>query len=263
MSTTYARSVPVDYRPVLTDQPRAVETVRDADSARPAGVVPRDRSERANRVMNFTLALSALVALSPVLLVVSVLIKLTSRGPIFYRQTRVGLDRRGLDRALGRERPSGGSRNLRLRDLGGAAFTIYKFRSMAVNAEGDGGAVWASKQDARVTAIGKVMRQLRIDELPQLINVVRGDMNIVGPRPERPSIFLRLRADIPEYPQRQLAKPGITGWAQINNAYDASLEDVRRKVELDLEYIRRQSLAQDVKIMLQTIPVMVFRKGGW
>jgi lipopolysaccharide/colanic/teichoic acid biosynthesis glycosyltransferase len=107
------------------------------------------------------------------------------------------------------------------------------------------------------------MRKTRIDELPQLVNVLRGDMNIVGPRPERPSLFLKLSDEIQEYPLRQRAKPGITGWAQINHNYDASIDDVRIKVRYDLEYLQRQSLAEDLKIMFRTVPVMLFRKGGW
>ena len=140
---------------------------------------------------------------------------------------------------------------------------IYKFRTMRVNAEQPTGAVWAAKQDARVTPIGQIMRKYRIDELPQLLNVIRGEMNIVGPRPERPSIFSRLCDDIADYPLRQRAKPGITGWAQVNQAYDTSIDDVRSKVRFDLEYIERQGLAEDLRIMARTVPVMIFRRGGW
>jgi lipopolysaccharide/colanic/teichoic acid biosynthesis glycosyltransferase len=106
------------------------------------------------------------------------------------------------------------------------------------------------------------LRQYRIDELPQLLNVIRGDMNIVGPRPERPTIFADLRTRITDYQHRQRTRPGITGWAQVNNAYDASVDDVRAKVRYDLEYLERQSLAEDVRIMLRTVPVMLFRRGG-
>jgi lipopolysaccharide/colanic/teichoic acid biosynthesis glycosyltransferase len=123
--------------------------------------------------------------------------------------------------------------------------------------------VWATQDDPRVTAVGRFLRQYRLDELPQLLNVVRGDMNIVGPRPERPTIFAELRQHIAEYPQRQRAKPGITGLAQINHHYDRSMEDVRTKVRYDLEYIRRRSLWEDLRIMLQTIPVVFLRRGGW
>ena len=124
------------------------------------------------------------------------------------------------------------------------------------------GAVWATKNDPRITPIGRVLRKTRLDELPQLFNVLRGDMNIVGPRPERPSIFLRLSQDIPEYRMRQRAKPGITGLAQISQAYDSCLDDVRNKVRYDLEYISRQSLAEDLRIMIKTVPVMLLRRGA-
>ena len=114
-----------------------------------------------------------------------------------------------------------------------------------------------------MTKLGSVLRGTRLDELPQLYNVLRGDMNVVGPRPERPSIFARLRADIPHYHCRQRVKPGITGWAQINQSYDSCLDDVRRKVDYDLEYVRNQSIGHDLRIMSMTLPVMLFRKGGW
>lgn len=219
-------------------------------------VSPRARSERIDRAMNVVIAATALIALSPVMLIFAILVKITSRGPIFYSQARVGLNRR---------RSSDGHRmyDRRDRDLGGRAFTIFKFRSMYLNAELPAVAVWATKSDPRVTPVGRVMRKCRIDELPQLVNVIRGEMNIVGPRPERPSIFSKLCADIVEYPQRQQARPGITGWAQINQAYDTSLDDVRSKVRYDLEYLQRQSVAEDLKIMARTLPVMIFRKGGW
>ena len=116
------------------------------------------------------------------------------------------------------------------------------------------GAVWAQQQDPRVTPVGRLLRQYRLDELPQLFNVLKGEMNIVGPRPERPTIFAELREHIAEYPLRQRAKPGITGLAQINHHYDRSIDDVRTKVSYDLEYIRRQGLAEDLRIMLKTIP---------
>lgn len=219
-------------------------------------VNPRPRQELATRVMNVAIAGTALAALSPIMVLTAILVKATSRGPIFYRQTRVGVDRR-------RPRDDAANSNRRLRDLGGRVFTIYKFRSMTVDAERGSGAVWATKTDPRVTPLGRILRKTRVDELPQLFNVIRGDMNIVGPRPERPSIFANLREDIAEYPLRQLAKPGITGWAQINHSYDTSIEDVRTKVRFDLEYLERQGVAEDLRIMLRTVPVMIFRKGGW
>jgi lipopolysaccharide/colanic/teichoic acid biosynthesis glycosyltransferase len=209
----------------------------------------------ATRALNFTLALLAIISLLPVFVVIAVLVRLTSRGPVFYLQERVGLDRR---------LPGPGAHNhRRSRDLGGAPFTIYKFRTMHVDAEHQSGAVWAQPADPRVTPLGRVLRQYRLDELPQLLNVLKGEMNIVGPRPERPAIFAELRSHIAEYPLRQRAKPGITGLAQINHHYDRSLDDVRTKVTYDLEYIRRQSLREDLRIMLKTIPVILLRRGGW
>lgn len=215
---------------------------------------PRARSERASRAFNVALALLMLLVASPVMLLAAVLVRLTSRGPILYTQVRVGLDRRyNRTRALNERRRE---------DLGGSPFTIYKFRSMKVDAEVNGQAVWAKKDDDRVTAIGRFMRKSRIDELPQLYNVLRGDMNIVGPRPERPSILVRLREQIDEYPLRQRVRPGITGLAQISNPYDETIDDVRRKVAFDIEYMRRQCIVEDIRIMLRTIPVMIFRIGS-
>jgi lipopolysaccharide/colanic/teichoic acid biosynthesis glycosyltransferase len=205
--------------------------------------------------VNFTLGVIGLVALSPLLLLIGIVVKLTSRGPILYTQTRVGIDRRWRATLPINER--------RLQNLGGTAFTIYKFRSMRVNAEGRNGAVWATVNDPRVTLVGRFLRKFRLDELPQLINVVRGDMNLVGPRPERPSIVARLREDIPEYHLRQRVKPGITGLAQINRHYDSCLDDVRAKVHYDLEYLRRQSLAQDALILLKTVPAVAVKIRGW
>jgi lipopolysaccharide/colanic/teichoic acid biosynthesis glycosyltransferase len=207
------------------------------------------------RSLHFILALIALIILLPVMLLVALLVRLTSRGPVLYTQVRVGLDRRTNARSSQNQR--------RERDLGGQPFTIYKFRTMRVDAEHQSGAVWAQQADPRVTSIGRLLRQYRLDELPQLINVLRGEMNIVGPRPERPTIFAELREHIAEYPLRQRARPGITGLAQINHHYDRSLDDVRTKVRYDLEYLQRQSAAEDFRIMLKTLPVMLRRRGGW
>jgi lipopolysaccharide/colanic/teichoic acid biosynthesis glycosyltransferase len=212
-------------------------------------------SEWARRVLHFLLALIAIIITLPVMFLIAVLVRLTSKGPVLYTQVRVGLDRR---------MPLAGSLNHRReRDLGGRPFTIYKFRTMWVDAEHASGAVWAQQSDPRVTPIGRLLRQYRLDELPQLFNVLKGEMNIVGPRPERPTIFAELREHIAEYPLRQRAKPGITGLAQINHHYDRSLEDVRTKVHYDLEYIRRQSVTEDLRIMLKTVPVILLRRGGW
>jgi lipopolysaccharide/colanic/teichoic acid biosynthesis glycosyltransferase len=215
---------------------------------------PASSADPARRILNLLFALIALVALLPVMLLVAALVRLTSRGPILYTQVRVGLDRRLLASTQNHRRE---------RDLGGQPFTIYKFRTMRADAEQGGGAVWAQQQDPRVTPVGRLLRQYRLDELPQLINVLKGEMNIVGPRPERPTIFAELREHIAEYPLRQRARPGITGLAQINHHYDRSLEDVRTKVHYDLEYIRRQSVTEDLRIMLKTVPVILLRRGGW
>jgi lipopolysaccharide/colanic/teichoic acid biosynthesis glycosyltransferase len=219
--------------------------------------VPRPRAEWLSSLVNRSLALIALVVLSPVILLIALAVKLTSRGPVFYSQTRIGLDRRWNRKPA----PDGVTR--RSHDLGGAVFTIYKFRTMCVNAEHLSGAVWAAREDPRVTPIGRFLRQYRLDELPQLFNVLKGDMNLVGPRPERPSIFAQLRATIPQYRARQRVRPGITGLAQINQHYDRNLDDVRKKLEFDLEYLRRQSLWEDFVIMIRTVPVVLFRRGGW
>ena len=234
-----------------------IPTIQFADVAFAVGsddiAQPRERDEFAARALNVTIAVLALALLSPLILLVALAIKLTSRGPVLYSQIRVGVDRRWryahkFDR--------------RVYDHGGKLFTMYKFRTMQVNAEPDGHPVWASKQDPRVTLIGRFLRSTRLDEFPQLWNVIRGDMSIVGPRPERPAIFAELRKNIPEYPLRQRVKPGITGWAQVNQAYDCCIDDVRSKVRYDLEYVRRQSLVEDLRIMSMTLPVMVFRRGG-
>src|SRR3989442_13582909 len=139
---------------------------------------------------------------------------------------------------------------------------MYKFCTMRL-ADATGSQVWAQPDDARVTAIGRVLRKLRLDELPQFWNVLMGDMNVVGPRPEQPTIFVSLREQITEYPQRQRVLPGITGWAQINRAYDSSVDDVREKLNYDLEYIRQRSALEDLKIMLLTPAVMLGRRAGW
>jgi lipopolysaccharide/colanic/teichoic acid biosynthesis glycosyltransferase len=187
------------------------------------------------------------------MLLVALTLKLTSKGPIFFKQTRVGLDRRSPATSAGNCRRESNS--------GGRLFTIYKFRTM--QADGDSEQVWASENDPRITPLGRVMRKTRLDELPQLFNVLKGDMNVVGPRPEQPEIFADLRAQIPNYEHRQRVLPGITGWAQINHHYDTSVDDVRTKLSFDLEYVsRRQSSGQDFQIMAKTLPVMVFQKGS-
>lgn len=241
------------------DEPRPTISADMADLAAPG---ERDDrvvfvAEEPRRLLNVAVATASLVVALPLMIVVAVLVRLTSAGPVFYTQTRIGINRR-----LREQRPSPAARH-RACDLGGQPFVIYKFRTMRVDAERDSGAVWATRKDPRVTLIGRVLRQTRLDELPQLLNVLKGDMNIVGPRPERPGIFSRLADQLEDYPLRQQVRPGITGLAQISQQYDANLDDVRRKLQYDLEYIRTQGVWTDLLIMLKTVPVILFRRGGW
>jgi lipopolysaccharide/colanic/teichoic acid biosynthesis glycosyltransferase len=215
---------------------------------------PRRHRDDARRLLNVVIATLGLVLTLPLMVAIAVLIKLTSRGPVLFTQARIGLDRRALSRAGGNTR--------RHFDYGGQPFTMYKFRTMRAD-DGTSRQVWALRDDPRVTAIGRVLRKLRLDELPQLWNVLMGDMNVVGPRPEQPSIFVYLREQIQGYQRRQRVLPGITGWAQVNRSYDSNVDDVREKLNYDLEYIRQRSALEDLKIMLLTPAVMLGRRGGW
>ncbi|MCL4865686.1 MAG: sugar transferase [Gemmatimonadales bacterium] len=212
------------------------------------------RDQRARRILNVVVAVIGIILTLPIWVLIAIAIKLTSRGPVLYTQTRIGVDLRSTGSQENDPR--------RKHDLGGRPFQIYKFRTMTVDAEAATGPVWARKNDTRVTPLGRWLREYRLDELPQLINVLRGEMNVVGPRPERPTIFAHLREQIPHYQRRQLTRPGITGHAQVNLEYDGSIDDVRQKVEYDLEYIDRASFWEDLKIMINTIPVMLFRRGS-
>jgi lipopolysaccharide/colanic/teichoic acid biosynthesis glycosyltransferase len=242
---------------------------RPHDLTRAARTPSQGRDERVIRMLNVTVASIILVLTLPIWLVVAVAIKLTSRGPVFYTQQRVGLDvrrradRRNVGRAPANAASDKGGSGRRADDLGGRPFTIVKFRTMRIDAESSGTAVWASANDHRLTPVGGFLRSCRADELPQLLNVIRGEMNLVGPRPERPELFRQLRSQVPDYQKRQRVPPGITGHAQVHLQYDTSVEDVKRKVEHDLEYIARRTVWEDLRIMLKTIPVMLFRKGGW
>lgn len=207
---------------------------------------------RARRWLNALVALAGILVTLPLIVVIAALVKLSSSGPVFYAQTRVGFDGRRHRRAALNGR--------RQDDLGGRPFPIYKFRTMRV-ATARKAEVWAGDDDQRITTVGRWLRRTHLDELPQLFNVLRGDMNVVGPRPEQPSIFARLRREVSAYTRRQYVRPGITGWAQVNLPYDRSVDDVRRKLALDLEYLRRQSAAEDWRIMWRTVPVMLFRRG--
>ena len=176
-----------------------------------------------------------LVGLLPLWLVLLALIKIDSPGPVFYQQERVGKD--------------------------GRIFHIIKFRSMVRDAEKMTGPVWASGNDPRVTAVGRWIRKLRLDEIPQLVNVLKGDMSLVGPRPERPFFVQKLKRVYPLYTKRLHVRPGITGWAQVRSTYDETLEDVRRKLEYDLFYMENMSLRMDLKILLMTVYVVLSGRG--
>jgi lipopolysaccharide/colanic/teichoic acid biosynthesis glycosyltransferase len=212
--------------------------------------IDRDRLRRA---LNVVVAAVGIVLALPIMILIALAIKLTSPGPVIFRQTRVGIDRRtpGIP-------PGNWRRNV---DHGGRLFTLYKFRTM--RADSGRAQIWASPDDPRVTRVGHFLRKYRLDELPQLFNVLKGDMNVVGPRPEQPAIFAGLRQEIGRYPARQRVLPGITGWAQVNQHYDRSIEDVKSKVEFDLEYIQRQSVTEDLKILMRTVPTVVFGRGAW
>lgn len=214
--------------------------------------IPNDhphRQEGARRALNVAVASIGLVITAPLMAAIAVVVKLTSPGPVFYRQQRVGLDIRAA---------AGGNFRRKV-DLGGKPFTILKFRTMRAAKPAEEIQVWASENDPRITRVGAFLRRTRLDELPQLFNVLRGDMNIVGPRPERPSIVLRLREQIDEYPMRQRTKPGITGWAQINGwrGETDTREKILRRTEHDLYYIENWSLLFDLYIIARTPLSMV------
>ena len=221
------------------------------------------------RMSDLVLATSMLVVLSPVMLLTAILVRLTSPGPAIFRQTRVGLNLRrpGAERRhLDDLPPDGEERRIpdsdrRKEFTYGRHFTLYKFRSMRNDAEKNG-AQFAVKGDARVTPIGMFMRKTRLDELPQLWNVIRGDMSLVGPRPERPEFIQDLSREIPDYIQRLGLKPGLTGVAQIVNGYDNNIESFRRKVAFDLMYLRNCCLWNDLKILFRTIRVVLSGSGA-
>ena len=195
-------------------------------------------SQFLSRLFDITVSLTLLILMMPVLLITAVLIFIESgfKGPIFYTQTRVGLN--------------------------GKQFKLLKFRSMIVDAEKEGSPQWAKSNDARVTRIGKFIRKVRIDELPQVINIFNGDMSIVGPRPERPEFVAELEQKIPFYSARHRVKPGLAGWAQLKYPYGATEEDSYNKLEFDLYYVKNQSLIMDMLVLLQTVEVVVLGKGA-
>ena len=197
---------------------------------------PRPKSVFIQSMYSLAFAVVGTLLTLPLMLLTAALVKLSSPGPVLFKQNRIGLN--------------------------GAPFIVFKFRSMYADAEARTGAVWASKDDPRVTPIGKWLRRLRLDELPQFFNVLRGEMSIVGPRPERPEFVELLLKSIPYYPQRLCVKPGITGWAQINHKYGDSVEDTITKLEYDLYYIKNLAPALDAYIMFQTLKTMLLSRGA-
>ncbi len=187
------------------------------------------------RSLDLIFAFFFLLITSPVMFLTSLAIKLDSKGPILFKQERCGLN--------------------------GKVFNIYKFRSMRQDAEKHTGPVWSTKDDPRITRVGKFVRKVRIDELPQMLNILKGEMSLVGPRPERPFFVEKLSAEIPYYKRRLKVRPGITGWAQVKHKYDETIEDVKEKLKYDLFYIENMSLRMDFKIMFRTVFVMLFGKG--
>jgi sugar transferase (PEP-CTERM system associated) len=188
------------------------------------------------RLFDLVVSCVMLVFAAPVMLVTAIAIFLESGAPIIYRQERVG--------------------------RAGRTFTVLKFRSMRVDAENDGKPRWAQANDVRVTKVGRFIRTTRIDELPQVLNVLRGEMSFVGPRPERPTFVADLKGQIPFYDVRHSVKPGITGWAQVRHRYGASVADAGRKLQFDLYYVKNHSLALDVLILLETVRIVLLREGS-
>lgn len=197
---------------------------------------PRQGALAVKNVYSFAIGVLGLAVFLPLMLVIALAIKLSSKGPVFYGQRRVGFN--------------------------GRIFTVHKFRSMYADAEERTGAVWATKDDPRITSLGRMLRKLRLDELPQFWNVVRGDMSIVGPRPERPEFVELLAARVPYYRQRLAVKPGITGWAQINHKYGDTELDAIVKLEYDLYYIKHIAPALDFYIIFHTLKVMLLQRGA-
>ncbi len=215
----------------------------DLDSVNPSWLIFSDGfssgqmvASFAKRLVDIAVSLLAIVLFAPVILLTAAIIKLESPGPAFFRQRRVGLF--------------------------GEHFEILKLRSMRQDAEVGGKAVWAQKDDPRVTRVGAFIRKVRIDELPQAWSVLRGDMSFVGPRPERPQFVLDLEARLPFYAERHMVKPGITGWAQVNYPYGASIEDARHKLEYDLYYAKNYTPFLDILIILQTVRVVLWHDGA-
>lgn len=248
--------IPWSTRPGAAFRMHAPERVRH-----PYDVIGRLGWKRA---LDIVLSLAGLIVTAPVMGLTAVLIKGTSPGPVFYRQERVGINRRGRDRR-GSSPQSEADRRRRDRRVlvnFGRPFTIYKFRTMVVDAERGTPPMWAKERDPRITHVGRVLRKTRIDEFPQFLNVLRGEMSIVGPRPERAYFIGRIEKDLPEFQLRLRTKPGITGLAQVQLGYTNTDDGLRDKLHLDLEYIRRLSFWTDLKILCRTVFVVFTGKGA-
>jgi lipopolysaccharide/colanic/teichoic acid biosynthesis glycosyltransferase len=215
------------------------------------------------RALDILGALFGIILAVPVFLVTAVLIKLDSPGPVFFRQERIGKNRRRINRRSMNVQLSACRRNGDRRKTPGYGkpFIIYKFRTMRQDAEKLTGPVWAVKKDPRITRIGAFLRATRIDEIPQLFNVFKGDMSLVGPRPERAFFISKLSDSIDDYEKRLLVRPGLTGLAQVEHKYDESIEDTGIKVKYDLNYIRSLNIINDIKIIVKTVYVVLAAKG--
>ncbi|MBM3321146.1 MAG: sugar transferase [Candidatus Eisenbacteria bacterium] len=233
---------------------RAGEPFVRVPDDRPRSLAGKDAADR-------VAALVLLVLLLPLIVAVAAAIRLSSSGPVIYRQVRIGMNRRLSGPKAKKASVYYDVYDRRTLDLPGKPFIIYKFRTMVDRAEADVGPIWARRDDPRVTVLGRLLRRLRLDELPQLYNVLRGDMSIVGPRPERPTFVRDLIRELPEYALRLRVRPGITGLAQVNQAYDTCLSDVREKVRYDIEYVRTMSVRSDLKILWRTVGVVLSMKG--
>ncbi len=230
-----------------------------------------ERTRLIKRIGDIVISATMLLLLSPIMLLTAILVKLTSPGEAIFKQERVGLDQRNQAKDRRENDPDvpGPPNNDERRDPNngrreesgyGKPFTLYKFRSMQKNAEANG-AQFAQKNDMRVTCIGNFIRKTRLDELPQLWNVLKGEMSMVGPRPERPMFIEELTEEIPNYLERLGLKPGLTGIAQIVNGYDNDTESFRRKVAFDLLYLQNCCFVNDVKILFRTVWVVIAGKG--
>ena len=205
-----------------------------------------------------------IILCTPFWIMVPIAIRLDSRGPVFYTQTRVGINRRRKSRRcfpLVQQHDRRGNERRRVNYMG-KPFQVIKFRTMVQDAEKLSGPVWATKDDSRITKLGRFLRKTRLDEIPQFVNVLKGDMSLVGPRPERPTFVRELSTQVADYSGRLDVKPGLTGLAQIENGYDSSVDSVANKVHFDLQYIRNWSLWYDIKIMFRTVVVVFTGKGA-